>query len=105
MRQEGTWEPAVLFGKSNKGEPGSYIVRANDHHLQAKPEGYILRTQETPLHENLSSEVAEDTNSRDPVTDQLPNDPREKIDRELTSATTPIISRVRVICVPLRYME
>jgi len=62
-------------------------------------------TQETPLHEDSSSEIAEDTNSRNPVADQLLNDPRDESDNELTSATSPIISGVsgRVIRVPPRY--
>ena len=104
--QRGTWEPAVLLEKSDKGEPRSYIVWANDHHYRRNQRN-ILKTQETPLHENSSSEVAEDTNSRDPVADQLPNDPREESDRELMSTTSPTISRVSdwVIDVPLCYQE
>ena len=55
----------------------------------------------------LASKVAEETNSRDPVAEQLPNDPRDKSDTELTSATSPIISRFsgQVIRVPLCYQE
>ncbi|CAH3197357.1 unnamed protein product [Porites evermanni] len=53
----------------------------------------ILKTQETLLHEDSSSEVAGDTNSRDPVANQLPNHLRDESDSELTSAISPIISR------------
>ena len=91
VRQRGTWEPAVLLGRSDKAEPRSYIVKANEHHYRRNRRD-ILKTQETPLHEDSSSEVAEDTNSRDPVADQLPNHPRDESDSELTSATSPIIS-------------
>ena len=64
-------------------------------------------TQETPLHENSSSEIAEDTNSGNTVADQLLNDARDESDSELRSATSPIISRIsgRVIRVPPRYRE
>ena len=44
-----------------------------------------MKTQETPLHNDLSSEVAEDTNSGVPVAEKLPNVPREELDRELIS--------------------
>ena len=66
-----------------------------------------MKKQETPLHEDSSVEVPEDTNSRDPAADQLSNDPRDESDSELTSATSPIISRVsgRFIRIPLRYRE
>ena len=96
----------MLLGRSDKGEPRSYIVKANDSHYRRNRRD-ILKTQETPLHEDLSSEAAEDTNRRDPVPNQLPNHSREKSDIELTSATSPTISRVsgRVIRVPLRYRE
>ena len=102
VRQRGTWEPAVLLGRSEKGEPRSYIVKANDHHYKRNRRD-ILKKQETALHEDSFSEGAEDTNSRDPDADQLPNDPRDASDNELTSATSSIISRVsgRVIRVSL----
>ena len=93
VRQRGTWEPAVLLGRSDKAEQRSYIVKANEHHYRRNRRD-ILRTQDTPLHEDSSSEVAEETNIRDPVADQLPNHPRDESDSELTSATSPIISRV-----------
>jgi len=71
VRQGGTWEPAELLGKSSKGEPRSYIVRANDHHYRRNQRD-ILKTQETPLQEPRPvSEVAEDNNNKDPVADQL----------------------------------
>ena len=75
---------------------------ANDHHYRRNKRD-ILKTQETPLQEKSSSEVAGDTNSWDPVADQLPNDPRDESDRELTSATSPVICRVRgrVIRIPV----
>ena len=103
VRQRGTWKPAVLLGWTDKGEPRSYIVKANDHHYWRNQRD-VLKTQEIPLREDLSSEVAY---SRDPVADQLSNDPRDESDSELTSATSPIIIRVssRVIRVPLRYRE
>ena len=106
MRQRGTWEPAVLLGRSEKGEPRSYIVKANDHHYKRNRRD-ILKKQETPLHEDSFSEGAEDTNSRDPDADQLPNDPRDASDNELTLATSSIISRVsgRVIRVSLQNRE
>ena len=53
-----------------------------------------MKKQENPLHEDSSIEVPEDTSSRDPAADQLPNDPRDESDSELTSDTSPIISRV-----------
>lgn len=52
VRQGGTWEPAELLGKSSKGEPRSYIVRANDHRYRRNRKE-ILKRQETPLHEEL----------------------------------------------------
>ena len=52
VRQRGTWEPAVLLGKSDKCEPRSYIVGANDHHYRQNRRD-ILKTQETLLHEDL----------------------------------------------------
>ena len=66
-----------------------------------------MKTQETPLPNDLSSEVAEDTNSVVLVAEKLPNVPREELDRELTSATSLIIRRVNghVTRVPLRYRE
>ena len=72
MRQIGTWEPAVLLERSDKGEPRSYIVKVNDHHYRRNRRD-ILKSQETLLHVESSSEVAGDTNSRDPVANQLPN--------------------------------
>ena len=104
MRQIGTWEPAVLLERSDKGEPRSYIVKVNDHHYRRNRRD-ILKTQETLLHEDSSSEVAGDTNSRDPVANQLPNHFGDESDNEITLPTSPIISRVsgRVIRVPLRY--
>ena len=52
VRQGGTWEPAELLEKSSKGEPRSYIVRANDHRYRRNRKE-ILKRQETPLHEEL----------------------------------------------------
>ena len=106
VRQRGSWEPAVFLERSDKGEPRSYIVKANDHHYKRNRRD-ILMTQETPLHENSSSEIAEDTNSGNTVADQLLNDARDESDSELRSATSPIISRIsgRVIRVPPRYRE
>ena len=83
----------MLLERSDKGEPRSYIVKVNDHHYRRNRRD-ILKTQETLLHEDSSSEVAGDTNSRDPVANQLPNHLRDESDSELTSATSPIISRV-----------
>ena len=104
VQQIGTWEPAVLLERSDKDEPRSYIVKVNDYHYRRNRRN-ILKTQETLLHEDSSSEVAGDTNSIDPVANQLPNHLRDESDSELTSAISPIISRVsgRVIRVPLRY--
>ena len=106
VRQGGNWEPAGFLGRSDKGEPRSYTVKANDHHYR-RDRRDILMTQETPLHEDSSSQVAEDTNSRTPIADQRPNDARDESDSELTLATSPIISRIsgRVIRVPPRYRE
>ena len=55
VRRGGTWEPVELFGKSSKGEPRSYIVRANDHRYRRNRKE-ILKRQETPLHEDSSSD-------------------------------------------------
>ena len=90
MRQIGTWEPAVLLERSDKDEPRSYIVKVNDYHYRRNRRD-ILKTQETLLHEDLSSGVAGDTNSRHPVANQLPNHLEDDSDGELTSATSPII--------------
>lgn len=87
VRRGGTWEPAELFGKSSKGEPRSYIVRANDHRYRRNRKE-ILKRQETPLHEDSSSDWSSwGNNNKDPVADQLwPDDP-EEFDEELTTAT------------------
>ena len=98
MREREICEPAVLLGRSVKGKPRSYIVKTNDHHYRRNRRD-ILNTQETPLHEDLSREVAY---SRDPCSDQLHSDPRDESDSELTPATSPIMTSVsgRVIREP-----
>ena len=103
MRQRGTWNQQCCWGDLTKANQDHIIVKANDHHYRRNQRD-VLKTQEIPLRADLSSEVAY---SRDPVADQLPNDPRDESDSELTSATSPIISRVssRVIPVPMRYRE
>jgi len=82
----------------------SYIVKANDHHCRRNRRD-ILKTQEAALHNDLSSEVAENTNCGDPVAEKLADVPREEFDKELTSATSLIIRRVNrhVIRALLRY--
>ena len=99
--QRRTWKPAVreIWQRRTK-----IILCERMTIITDETRGIIiLKTQETPLQEKLSSEVAGDTNSWDPVADQLPNDPRDESDRELTSATSPVICRVngRVIRIPV----
>ena len=110
VQQRGTWKPVVLFGRRDirRTTRQDHILWKQMTIITDKTGRIFWRHKNPTTWRFVQWSSSEDTNSRDPVAGhQLPNDPRNESDSELTSPTSPILGRVSglVIRVPLHYRK